>query len=171
MIETIVNITTGACYLVTAGVIVKYIYSRFVRHKNHQGTNIPMVKKQTIVALVENPSLSEDTSSAKGIDKAEYKKRFLGSYMMKNRVQVYIDRSSHECMKRFYQLPHQIRVWQAMSVELSKTILLKMLRLSIRFLRIVKLNSFSYGRKDIFRSKGLMCLIRILSSVGVLVLP
>jgi hypothetical protein len=33
MIETIVNITTGACYLVTAGVIVKYIYSRFVRHK------------------------------------------------------------------------------------------------------------------------------------------
>ena len=25
MIETIVNITTGACYLVTAGVIVKYI--------------------------------------------------------------------------------------------------------------------------------------------------
>lgn len=83
MIETIVNITTGACYLVTAGVIVKYIYSRFVRHTNHQGTNIPMVKKQTIVALVENPSLSEDTSSAKGIDKAEYKKRFLGSYMMK----------------------------------------------------------------------------------------
>ena len=56
MIETIVNITTRACYLVTAGVIVKYIYSRFVRHKNHQGTNIPMVKKQTIVALVENPS-------------------------------------------------------------------------------------------------------------------
>ena len=45
MIETIVNITTGACYLVTAGVIVKYIYSRFVQHKNHQGTNIPMVKK------------------------------------------------------------------------------------------------------------------------------
>ena len=68
MIETIVNITTRACYLVTAGVIVKYIYSRFVRHKNHQGTNIPMVKKQTIVALVENPSLYEDTSSAKGID-------------------------------------------------------------------------------------------------------
>lgn len=100
MIETIVNITTGACYLVTAGVIVKYIYSRFVRHKNHQGTNIPMVKKQTIVALVENPSLSEDTSSAKGIDKAEYKK----SYMMKNRVQVYIDRSSHECMKRFLSI-------------------------------------------------------------------
>ena len=30
MIETIVNITTRACYLVTAGVIVKYIYSRFV---------------------------------------------------------------------------------------------------------------------------------------------
>lgn len=59
MIETIVNITTRACYLVTAGVIVKYIYSRFVRHKNHQGTNIPMVKKQTIVALVENPSLYE----------------------------------------------------------------------------------------------------------------
>ena len=70
MIETIVNITTGACYLVTANVIVKYIYSRFVRYKNHQGTNIPMVKQQTIVALVENPSLSEDTSSAKGIDKA-----------------------------------------------------------------------------------------------------
>ena len=68
MIETIVNITTRACYLVSAGVIVKYIYSRFVRHKNHQGTNIPMVKKQTIVALVENPSLYEDTSSAKGID-------------------------------------------------------------------------------------------------------
>ena len=104
MIETIVNITTRACYLVTAGVIVKYIYSRFVRHKNHQGTNIPMVKKQTIVALVENPSLYEDTSSAKGIDKAEYKKRFLGSYMMKNRVQVYIDRSSHECMKRFLSI-------------------------------------------------------------------
>ena len=94
MIETIVNITTRACYLVTAGVIVKYIYSRFVRHKNHQGTNIPMVKKQTIVALVENPSLYEDTSSAKGI----------GSYMMKNRVQVYIDRSSHECMKRFLSI-------------------------------------------------------------------
>ena len=75
MIETIVNITTRACYLVTAGVIVKYIYSRFVRHKNHQG-----------------------------IDKAEYKKRFLGSYMMKNRVQVYIDRSSHECMKRFLSI-------------------------------------------------------------------
>ena len=62
----------------------------------------------------------------------------------------------------------QILVRQAMSVELSKTILLKMLRLSIRFLRIVKLNSFSYGSKDIFCSKGLMCLIRILSSVGVL---
>ena len=45
-----------------------------------------MVKKQTIVALVENPSLSEDTSSAKGIDKAEYKK------------------SSHECMKRFLSI-------------------------------------------------------------------
>lgn len=73
MIETIVNITTGACYLVTAGVIVKYIYSRFVRHTNHQGTNIPMVKKQTIVALVENPSLSEDTSSAKELIKRNIK--------------------------------------------------------------------------------------------------
>ena len=37
MIETIVNITTGACYLVTAGVIVKYIYSRFVQHKKSSG--------------------------------------------------------------------------------------------------------------------------------------
>lgn len=171
MIETIVNITTGACYLVTAGVIVKYIYSRFVQHKNHQGTNIPMVKKQTIVALVENPSLSEDTSSAKGIDKAEYKKRFLGSYMMKNRVQVYIDRSSHECMKRFLSIAAPDTSMAGYVSRIIKTILLKMLRLSIRFLRIVKLNSFSYGSKDIFCSKGLMCLIRILSSVGVLVLP
>ena len=46
----------------------------------------------------------EAIASAKGIDKAEYKKRFLGSYMMKNRVQVYIDRSSHECMKRFLSI-------------------------------------------------------------------
>ena len=37
-------------------------------------------------------------------DKAEYKKRFLGSYMMINRVQVYIDRGSHECMKRFLSI-------------------------------------------------------------------
>ncbi len=104
MIEIIVNITTGACYLVTAGVIVKCIYSRFVRHKNHQGTNIPMLKRQTIVSLVANPSLPEDTSSAKGINRTEYKERFLGSYTMKNRVQVYIDRNSHECMKRFLSI-------------------------------------------------------------------
>ena len=101
MIETLVNITTGVCYLVTTGVIVKYIYSRFARYKNHQSTNIPMGKPQTIVSPVENPSLSEDTSSAKGIARKEYKERFLGSYTMRNRVQVYIDRDCYECMKRF----------------------------------------------------------------------
>ena len=123
MIETIVNITTGACYLVTAGVIVKYIYSRFVQHKNHQGTNIPMVKKQTIVALVEKPSLSEDTSSAKGIDKAEYKKRFLGSYMMKNRVQVYIMSGSTRYRKAIWW-----SVWQM-------SCFCRCMRISIRAIR------------------------------------
>lgn len=107
MIETIVNITTGACYLVTAGVIVKYIYSRFGQHKNHQSTSNSVEKSQSIMPSVKDNPLPVNQPSVKEYDwydGIEYKNRFLGNYTMKNRVQVYIDRSSYECMKRFLSI-------------------------------------------------------------------
>lgn len=54
MIETLVNITTACCYLITAGVVVKYTYSRFARQKNHQSANTSMGKPQATVSPIEN---------------------------------------------------------------------------------------------------------------------
>lgn len=107
MIETIVNITTGVCYLVTTGVVVKYIYSSFARYKNHQSTSNSVEKSQSIMPSVKDNPLPVNQPSVKeydGYDGIEYKNRFLGNYTVKNRVQVYIDRSSYECMKRFLSI-------------------------------------------------------------------
>ena len=107
MIETIVNITTGACYLVTAGVTVKYICKQFARYKKYRSVTTTVEKTQSVALLVEDNPLPVNQPPVKeydGYDSIEYKNRFLGNYTVKNRVQVYIDRSSYECIKRFLSI-------------------------------------------------------------------
>lgn len=101
MIETLVNITTACCYLVTAGVVVKYIYNRFIQREHPQNTNITIVKSQKITSLGNKASASVDSCCVSDCDDKEYKDRFMDNYTMKNRIQVYIDRNSYEYMKRF----------------------------------------------------------------------
>ena len=101
MIEVFANVVTAGCYIITVCTIVKYIHNRFIRHKNSQSVSTPIEKYRKVTSSVEDSSFSMDGIPAGGCEDMEYKNTFLGNYTMKNRIQVYIDRGSYECMKRF----------------------------------------------------------------------